>query len=217
MRMGLRVEDTSSRAPRSKLPDNRLGLVLRGGMLYSRLIREKPAIYRRRRGMAQDVIDDLLAEHPVLRRILGQIDAVELLVETVEALGAKTVGQGLPNFLLIVGKHHIDPAGSLLQHVGQEGDVIGFRIYDDREVPQRILQSYPGGGIGVHFLGQGIYLQIGQAIDAGELLQSSYAVISGGVVDNDKFVITYQGTDNSCRALEDALQLGSLITNDEHD
>lgn len=105
--------------------------------------------------MLQDEVDHPLAQDAVLRRFLGQVNPVEAVVHAVEHRVGPTIGQALGALLFVVGKDDIGAADRLIKHLWDEVDVVHQRIDDRDIVTQGVFQANPGGGVGVHFLGQG--------------------------------------------------------------
>ena len=117
----------------------------------------------------------------------------------------------------MLGKDDIGAADRLIKHLWDEVDVVHQRIDDRDIVTQGVFQANPGGGVGVHFLGQGIDLQVSQAFLARQTLQNHDAVIIGRVINNDQLIVADCFRNDFGGFGEYFFNFIALITNDKND
>ena len=166
--------------------------------------------------MLQNKIHHPLANDPVMRRFPRHVNAIEPPIQGIEGPKTTAVRPALPGSLLIDRKHHIRPGRRLLQHGRQQDHIISPWINDRHEIPQRIFQTRPRGGVRIDFLGQGVDLQVGKALLAGKLLEHRHAVIFGGIVHDDQLIIADQGRDEGRCLPNNGFQFARLVTDDQH-
>ena len=120
-------------------------------------------------------------------------------------------------FFSIAGKYDIIATDGLVQHFGQEPEIVRKYVDYRNIIAQRIFQTYPACGVAVNFLGQRIHLDVRKSVCRHQTLEDGNAIVIGGIVHDNQFIVADQARYAGSCIRKNFFKSRRMVTYDKHD